>query len=76
MARKYKKKEDLELVDFFLRVFLQGDAPEETRQRLLEYHKKSRDRKVPIYWTEQDAIDNRVRSLCHLVLTQPEFQLD
>jgi hypothetical protein len=28
------------------------------------------------YWTEQDGADARVRTLCHLVLTQPEFQLD
>ena len=40
------------------------------------FREKSHKMKVPVYWTAQDAADNRVRTLCHLVLTQPEFQLD
>jgi uncharacterized protein (DUF1800 family) len=76
LARKHGKKGDEELVDFFLRVFLQGDVPAESRQRLLDYQKKAQTTKVPVYWTEQDALDHRVRALCHLVLTLPEFQLD
>jgi uncharacterized protein (DUF1800 family) len=76
LARKYNKKSDEELVDFFLRLFLQGDVPAESRTRLLNYQKKSHKRKVPVYWTAQDAADHRVRALCHLVLTLPEFQLD
>jgi uncharacterized protein (DUF1800 family) len=76
LARKYDKKTDEELVDFFLKLFLQGDVPAESRTRLLEYQKKSHKQKVPVYWTEADAADHRVRALCHLVLTLPEFQLD
>jgi uncharacterized protein (DUF1800 family) len=76
MARKYNKKGDDELVDFFLRLFMQGDVPADSRARLLDYQKKSHKRKVPVYWTTQDAADHRVRALCHLVLTLPEFQLD
>ena len=64
------------LVAFFLGVFLQGDVAPESRRRLLDYAKQSHSAKVPVYWTEQDAADQRVRSLCHLVLTLPEFQLD
>jgi uncharacterized protein (DUF1800 family) len=75
LARKYKKAGDEELVDFFLGVFLQGDVPAESRRRLLDYAGKSHKGKVPVYWTAQDAEDHRVRALCHLVLTQPEFQL-
>jgi uncharacterized protein (DUF1800 family) len=75
LVRKHRKKDD-ELVDFFLKLFLQGDVPAESRQRLVAYQKKSRTMKVPVYWTEQDAADHRVRALCHLVLTLPEFQLD
>ncbi len=32
LARKYNKKSDTELVDFFLRLFLQDDVPAETRR--------------------------------------------
>jgi uncharacterized protein (DUF1800 family) len=76
LARKYGKKEDRELVEFFLDLFLQGDVSSEARERLLQYQANSHKLKVPVYWTGQDAADNRVRTLCHLVLTQPEFQLD
>jgi uncharacterized protein (DUF1800 family) len=76
LARKYGKKEDGELVEFFLELFLQGDIPAATRDRLLKYQQSARTLKVPVYWTEQDGTDARVRTLCHLVLTQPEFQLD
>jgi uncharacterized protein (DUF1800 family) len=76
LARKHGKSGDEELVDFFLRVFLQGDVPAESRGRLVDYAKKARGAKAPVYWTEQDAIDHRVRAVCRLVLTLPEFQLD
>jgi uncharacterized protein (DUF1800 family) len=76
LARRHKKNTDAEQVEFFLELFLQGDVPDESRQRLTDYQKKSRTKKVPVYWTGQDAADQRVRSLCHLVLTLPEFQLD
>jgi uncharacterized protein (DUF1800 family) len=76
LARKHGKKGDEELVDFFLRLFLQGDVSAETRASLLAYLAGARKTAYPVYWTEQDAADHRVRTLCHLVLTQPEFQLD
>jgi uncharacterized protein (DUF1800 family) len=37
-----------------------------------KYGKKA----VPVYWTKEDAAEHRVRTLCHLVLALPEFQLD
>jgi uncharacterized protein (DUF1800 family) len=76
LVRKYGKESDAEVVDFFLRLFLQGDVPPESRVRLLEYQQHARNQSVPVYWTEEDAADHRVRVLCHLVLTLPEFQLD
>ncbi len=76
LARKYGQKGDEELVDFFLKLFLQRDVPAESRGRLLAYQKKSHGTKAPVYWTAADAADHRVRALCHLVLTLPEFQLD
>jgi Protein of unknown function (DUF1800) len=76
LAEKYGKKSDQELVDFFLQLFYQDDVPQESRTRLLEYQKKAHDQPKPPQWTDKYAEDHRVRALCHLVLTLPEFQLD
>jgi hypothetical protein len=67
--------DDAALPDFFLRLFLQGDVPEESRQRLRDYLERSRHQSVPVFWSGTDAADHRVRTLCYLVLTLPEFQL-
>ncbi len=75
-ARKYHKKSDAELVDFFLDLFLQGDVSAETRKRLLDYQQHAHKLPTPVYWSQSDIADHRVRSLCHLVLTLPEFQLN
>jgi hypothetical protein len=76
LARNHRLNSDEELVGFFLRLFLQKDVPAESRSRLLEYARRSRTLPVPAYWTDADAAAHRVRSVCHLVLTLPEFQLD
>jgi uncharacterized protein (DUF1800 family) len=76
LVRKHGKKTDAEVLDFFLDLFLQGDVPAESRKKLREYQAKSRTQSYPVYWTEDDAADHRIRVLCHLVLTLPEFQLD
>jgi uncharacterized protein (DUF1800 family) len=76
LARKHRKTDDEALVDFFLRLFLQGDVAQESRTKLIEYLGKARKSARPVYWTDEDAADHRVRTLCHLVLTLPEFQLD
>jgi uncharacterized protein (DUF1800 family) len=76
VARRHQRHSDTEVVNFFLRVFLQDDVPPAARERLLEYCRQSRGQRVPVYWTRTDAEDQRVRALCYLVLTQPEFQLD
>jgi uncharacterized protein (DUF1800 family) len=76
LAEKHGKKTDEELVDFFLRLFLQGDVAAESRNRLLDYQRRAHKQTVPVYWTATDATEHRVRALCHLVLTLPEFQLD
>jgi uncharacterized protein (DUF1800 family) len=75
LARKYAKKGP-ELVDFFVKLFLQGDVPSDSRARLDDYAKHAEKQSYPVYWTRQDAEDHRVRSLCRLVLTLPEYQLD
>ncbi len=74
LARRCHKTES-QLVDFFLDLFLQGDVAPQTRARLVEYHEHSRRLPFPVYWTKADIEDHRIRALCHLVLTLPEFQL-
>jgi uncharacterized protein (DUF1800 family) len=76
LAERFGKQTDQELVDFFLRLFYQDDVPPESRTRLLDYQKKAHDQPKPKHWLDKDAAENRVRTLCHLVLTLPEFQLD
>jgi uncharacterized protein (DUF1800 family) len=76
LARKHAKQSDAELVDFFLSLFLQGDVPSSSRERLLDYQKRAHQQKSPPYWSADTIADRRVRSLCHLVLMLPEFQLD
>jgi uncharacterized protein (DUF1800 family) len=76
LAAEHDKKNDIEAVDFFLQLFLQGDVPPTTRERLTQYVEKARSEKPPAYWTADDTANHRVRAVCHLVLTVPEFQLD
>jgi uncharacterized protein (DUF1800 family) len=75
LARRHGKKSDEELVDFFLRLFLQGDVPAKARQRLLDVARKSHGGRAPVFWTAEDVADRRARSLAHLVLSLPEYQL-
>lgn len=76
LLAKYNKKSDEEIVDFLLRLFLQGDVPADSRRKLVDYPRQAKDRPVPVYWTAEDASAHRVRAVCHLVLTLPEFQLN
>lgn len=76
LVRKYGRSEDAAQVDFFLQLFLQGDVGSDARENLQQYLRKSRQDGYPFFWSEQDAADQRIRALCHLVLTLPEFQLD
>jgi len=76
LASTHGKKDDAELAGYFLDLFLQGDVPEETKKRVHDYAKTARDQKLPAYWTKQDVAEHRVISLCHLVMTLPEYQLD
>jgi uncharacterized protein (DUF1800 family) len=75
LARRLGKPTDEQLLGQFLRLFLQGGVPPASRQRLDDYLARSRGQAVPVFWTAQDAEDHRVRTLCYLVLTLPEFQL-
>jgi hypothetical protein len=76
LIKKYNKRTDEEVVDFFVGLFFQGDLPADSRAGLLQYMDKSRKTPYPVYWIEKDVEEHRLRAVCHLALTQPEFQLD
>ena len=76
VARKYGKKSDEEIVDFFIKLFLQDDLAADARSTLLDYLSTARKMAYPDYWSDQDREDHRIRAVCHLLLTQSEFQLN
>src|SRR5207244_3921088 len=75
LVRRHGANTPAERVDFFLRLFVQGDVPTDTRQRLLDYANAAERETYPVFWTPEDAAAQRVRAVCHLVLCVPEFQL-
>ena len=76
LLRKYGKSGDADVVGFLVDLFLQGDLPAETKERLEYYSKQARKQTLPVYWTAEDRDRHPTRALCHLVLTLPEFQLN
>ena len=76
LAKKHGKKNDAEALEFFLQLFLQGDVPAETRKKLGDYVLHSKEQTYPAYWSERRRTEHRITSVCHLVLTLSEFQLD
>ena len=76
LLARHGKVADADVVDFLLGVFLQGDVPAASRDRLLDYLERAKAVKHPGYWSPADAAAHRARAAAHLVLTLPEFQLD
>ncbi|MBX3401467.1 MAG: DUF1800 domain-containing protein [Gemmataceae bacterium] len=63
-------------IEFYLKVFLQGDASPEARDQLKDYAKRTKGTKYPPYWSAEDVAHHRLRALAHLALALPEFQLN
>jgi uncharacterized protein (DUF1800 family) len=76
VVRKYGKKTDEEIVDFFIKLFLQDELAPDARSSLLEYLSTARKMPYPDYWSAQDQEDHRIRAVCHLLLTKSDFQLN
>ena len=72
---KHAKATDDDAVSFFLDVFLQGDVAPDTRAKLLDYLAKSKTGKYPPFWSAEEVQQHRMRTVAHLTLTLPEFQL-
>jgi uncharacterized protein (DUF1800 family) len=68
-------KTDDAVVQLLLDTFLQGEVPDSTRHKLLDYLKQAKGVKYPIYWSTNDVVNHRYRAVAHMVLTLPEFQL-
>ena len=76
MLARHGADTDAKAVQVLLDVFLQGDAPDAARDKLLAYLKVAKATKYPGYWTADDAANHRLRAVAHLVLTLPEYQLN
>lgn len=74
--RRHGAQTNAQQIDFLVRLFLQGDVSAATRERLTQYAAGAERATYPVYWTADDAANHRSRTLCHLVLCLPEFQLD
>lgn len=75
LLRKHGVEGEQASAAFLLDLFLQGDVPAETREKLVEYLQQSRKQSLPSYWTAEERQRHPTRAVTHLVLTLPEFQL-
>ena len=75
LLENHKVSGDAETLAFLLKLFLQNDLPKESQQQITDYQKQSITAKYPSFWSKQDIAEHRTRTVTHLVLTRPEFQL-
>ena len=76
LLRRHDARSDEQQIDFLLRLFLQGDVPAASRDRLLQYVRGAEREAYPVFWSADDIANQQARTLCHLVLCLPQFQLD
>jgi uncharacterized protein (DUF1800 family) len=72
---KHGHTKDEAAVDFLLGVFHQNDVPATAKEKLLAHLADSAKVKYPSFWSADDTSKHRLRTLAHLVLTLPEYQL-
>lgn len=66
---------DETIIDSMLSLFLQNDVPAASREKLTQHWKSTKNMKIPPFWTPDDVEKHRIRTLTHLVLSLPEYQL-
>lgn len=71
-----KAGDDQAVADFYGNLFYQSDWPEAARKSIADYLAKAKNNPYPVYWSEQDKQNHRLRAACHLALTLPEAQLE
>ncbi len=67
LAKKHAEKDPKAQINFFLDLFLQGDASDDARQKLVDYLKEGEPK--------DKQADNRLREVVHTILLLPEYQL-
>jgi uncharacterized protein (DUF1800 family) len=72
---KHGATKDAEAVQFLLGVFHQHDVPAAAKDKLLAHLADSAKGKTPAFWSADDTARHRLRTVAHLTLTLPEFQL-
>lgn len=63
-------------IEFYLKLFLQSDVSADALNSLRGYINSTKQTKYPPFWSADDIAHHRLRSLAHLTLTLPEFQLN
>ncbi|CAN5348039.1 hypothetical protein BH11PLA2_BH11PLA2_41280 [soil metagenome] len=71
----WKKSQSKDMVEYFTTLFLQNDLPAKSREKLQGYLQESQAMKRPPFWSDEDVQHHRVRTLAHLTLSLPEYQL-
>jgi uncharacterized protein (DUF1800 family) len=61
--------------ELLTKLFLQSDIPAATQAKIDERCSQLTAQKYPVYWSKEFIEDARIRSICHLILTLPEYQL-
>lgn len=78
VVKKHKTGAQSELapvVTMLSELLLQDDLPATTRERLQLRMKQLREQKYARYWNAELIMEYQIRSMCHLIMTLPEFQL-
>lgn len=64
------------MLNFFIDLFLQNDLAKETTEKLHQFRDDVSKQAYPAHWSEARRREHAAISLCHVVLTVPEYQLD
>ncbi len=59
LLRRHGRQNGTEPVDFLLRLFVQDDVAEQTRQRLNQYMATAATQSYPFFWQPEEAADQR-----------------
>ncbi|MCX7666553.1 MAG: DUF1800 domain-containing protein, partial [Gemmataceae bacterium] len=73
LASRYRKLDSVEMVNFFVDLFLQGDIPEEARDRITDYAKNAHQK--GLYSNETERNTQKAIGVAHLIMSLPEYQL-
>lgn len=78
VVRKHQAAPQAELhsiVTMLAQLLLQDDIPNTTRERLQSRMKQLQNQRYARYWNAELITEYQIRSMCHLIMTLPEFQL-